>query len=128
MIKTIIAVVSTVSILFLVILLNVTTPVSAGPLGILVIFIFAYLSLLGIITFSSYAVSKVTARLSRAFIPRKPIGVLSFRQSYYYSTVIALGPIMLVGLQSVRTVDIYEIILIIVFLVIGCLYVSRRIG
>jgi hypothetical protein len=128
MIKIIISVVTFVSICLLVILLNITTPVTAGPFGILVIFIFAYLSLLGIIAYFLYVISLMVARFSTLLIPRKPIEALTFKRSYYYSTVIASGPIMLIGLQSVGTVGIYEVLLIIIFIIIGCLYVSKRIN
>jgi hypothetical protein len=128
MIKTIISIVTIISVSLLIILLDITTPVTAGPLGILAIFIFAYLSLLGIITYFLYIASRMFSRLFSAFIPRKPIEQLSFRRSYYYSTVIAFAPILLLSIRSVGTVSIYEVLLITIFIIIGCLYVSKRIN
>lgn len=128
MIKTIISIVTLLSVCLLIVLLNITTPITAGPFGILAIFIFAYLSLLGIITYLLYIVSRMISRFSFVFIPKKPIEVMPFRRSYYYSTIIALAPIMLLGLQSVGTVSIYEVLLIVIFIIIGCLYVSKRIS
>ena len=128
MIKTLITIVSIISFCLLAILLNVTTPLTAGPLGILIIFIFAYLSLVGFFTYILRISSMAAAHLSTMFVPRKPIEELSFRRSYYYSTVVASGPIMIVGLLSVGSVGIYEILLIIIFIIIGCLYVSKRIN
>ena len=42
---------------------------------------------------------------------KKPIKNLSWQRSYYYSSVIALGPIILLGLGTVGKVEFYEIIL-----------------
>ena len=52
---------------------------------------------------------------------------LSFRRSYYFSTVLAAAPVMLIGLQSVGSVGIYEFILVMLFVVIGCVYIAKRI-
>lgn len=128
MIKLLITIVTFFSICLLAVLLNVTTPLTAGPFGILIIFIFAYVSLVGIFAYLLRATSLVVARISATLAPRKPIEKLTFRRSYYYSTVVALGPIMLIGLSSVGSIGIYEILLIIIFIIIGCLYVSKRIN
>ena len=128
MIKLLITIVTFFSICLLAVLLNVTTPLTAGPFGILIIFIFAYVSLVGIFAYLLRATSLVIARVSVTLAPRKPIEELTFRRSYYYSTVVASGPIMLIGLSSVGSIGIYEILLIIIFIIIGCLYVSKRIN
>ena len=128
MIKLLITIVTFFSICLLAVLLNVTTPLTAGPFGILIIFIFAYVSLVGIFAYLLRATSLVIARISATLAPRKPIEELTFRRSYYYSTVVASGPIMLIGLSSVGSISIYEILLVIIFIIIGCLYVSKRIN
>ena len=128
MIKLLITIVTFFSICLLAVLLNVTTPLTAGPFGILIIFIFAYVSLVGIFAYLLRATSLVIARISATLAPRKPIEELTFRRSYYYSTVVASGPIMLIGLSSVGSISVYEILLVIIFIIIGCLYVSKRIN
>lgn len=112
----------------LVILINTTTPASAGPLGILGIFLFAYLLSLGVVTYFIYGISRVVAHLSAAFTVRRPIGAFSLRQSYYYGTVIAAAPIMLIGLQSVGAIGVYEVLLVALFVGIGCLYITKRVS
>jgi hypothetical protein len=126
--KKLIFIFTVIGICLVVVLLNVTTPVSAGPFGILIIFISGYVSLLGIISYFLYVGSRVAARLSTALITKKPFEPLSFKRSYYFSTVVASAPIMLIGLQSVGTVGVYELLLIVIFVIIGCLYVSKRIN
>ena len=59
---------------------------------------------------------------------KKPIERLSLRRSYYYATVIAATPIMIIGLQSVGSIGVYELLLVIIFAAIGCLYISKRIN
>lgn len=128
MINKIIPLVTLVSAILLVTLINTTTPASAGPLGILGIFIFAYLLSLGVVTYFIYGVSRVVAHLSSAFTVRKPIQALPIKRSYYYATVVAAAPIMLVGLQSVGAIGVYEVALVLLFVVIGCLYITKRIS
>ena len=127
MLRIIISTTTVASLCLLAVLLNITTPATAGPFGILVIFVFAYLSLLGVVTYFLYGISYVVAHLSTLFVVRRPFEVLTLKRSYYYSTVVAAAPIMLIGLQSVGTVGIYEFLLISIFVIIGCLYVSKRI-
>jgi len=57
---------------------------------------------------------------------RKPLKPMQFRRAYYFSTVLAAAPVMLVGLQSVQSVGIYEVLLVVLFEVVACVYISRR--
>lgn len=111
----------------LAILLNVTTPATAGPFGILAIFVFAYLSSLGLTTIILFGVSRGFAKLSHIFMARKPITPIALKMSYNYSTVIAFAPIILIGFQSVGEITIYELLLLVLFIIIGCIYVAKRI-
>lgn len=115
-----------VSICLLLILLMTTTPATAGPFGLLVIFISSYLASLGIVTFFLYGASRIFASFFAGFSVKKPLRALSLQKSYYYGTVLATAPVMLIGLQSVGAVGFYEVGLVLLFIVIGCLYVSRR--
>ncbi len=57
---------------------------------------------------------------------RKPVRPIQFHRAYYFSTVLAAAPVMLIGLQSVQSVGIYEVILVVLFEVVACIYISRR--
>jgi len=105
---------SIVAVVLLVVLLQTTTPATIGPLGILVVFILMYLSVLGLLTFSV------------SFTVKKPLQGLTFNRAYYFSSVIALAPIMFVGMQSVAEVGFYDILLVIMFVVIACVYIAKR--
>jgi hypothetical protein len=72
-------------------------------------------------------VSRLVTYLSVTLTVKKPISALTFRDAYYYSTVVAIAPVMLVGLQSVNAIGIYEYGLVALFVVIGWLYITKRI-
>lgn len=127
MLVKIISIVTFAGLGLLVALISTTTPATAGPFGILAIFLFAYTSSLGVMTYFLYGASRVVAHLASAFTVKKPLVPLSFKRAYYFSTVIAAGPIMLIGLQSVGSIGLYEIILVLLFVVLGCVYISKRI-
>lgn len=121
-------IVTLVSLCLLVILLMTTTPATAGPLGLLVIFISAYLTSLGVMSFFLYGASRLFSTFFAGLATKRPLRALTLRKSYYYATVVAAAPVMLVGLQSVGAVGFYEVSLVILFVAIGCVYISRRTG
>jgi hypothetical protein len=127
MLQRIIALITIASLGLLGIMLSSTTPATAGAFGLLVIFISAYLACLGLISFFLYGVSRVLVYASAGFTLKKPLRVMPFRRAYYFSTVLAAAPVLLIGLQSVNSVGVYEVLLVMLFVVIGCVYVSRRI-
>ncbi|MES2631176.1 MAG: hypothetical protein V4611_04425 [Patescibacteria group bacterium] len=71
--------------------------------------------------------SKLIVSLTSGMAVRKPMTAMTFRRAYYFSTVLAAAPVMIIGLQSVRAINIYELLLVVAFEVVACLYVSRRI-
>jgi len=127
MLKKIVVTITIVSLCLLVVLLNSTAPTSVGPLGILAVFILGYMSSLGVMTYFLYMLSRLVAHLSSAFTVKRPMQAMQFRHAYYYSTVIAAAPIMLIGLQSVGATSVYEFILVLIFVVIGCVYITKRV-
>lgn len=103
-----------------------TTPATAGPFGLLIIFISAYLSFLGLISFFLFGMNRLIISLGSNFAAKRPLQPMSFSRAYYYSTALAMAPVMLIGLQSVGSVGLYEVLLVAVFEVIACIYISRR--
>ena len=127
MLQRIIATISLASLCLLSAMLTFTTPASAGPLGLLVIFISAYLAFIGLVSFFLFGISKLISSISANMTVAKPIQQMNFKRAYYFSTVLAAAPVMLIAMQSVRSIDVYQLGLVIVFEVVACLYVSRRI-
>ena len=127
MIKIITAITALISFFLIIVLVNTTTPYSAGPFGILAIFSLSYILLVVVSAYFLHYMSLLISRLSLLLISRKPFEQVSLKRSYYYATIIAAAPIMLIGLQSVGSVGPYELLLVLIFVVIGCLYVSKKV-
>lgn len=115
-----------VSLCVLLLLLATTTPATAGPFGLLVIFLTSYLAFLGVISFFLFGAGKLIRLLLSGFRLRKPFEPWSLKRCYYYATVLALAPVMLIGLQSVGGAGIYGYGLVLLFEVIGCIYITKR--
>jgi len=127
MLKIIIPIVTIASLCLFLFLLNTTTPATAGPFGILVIFALAYLLSFIMTIFFVYSMSRLISHLSVVFVARRPIKALKFKKICLFSSVISAAPIMLIGLRSVGEVGFYECALVLLFVVIGCLYISKRV-
>lgn len=105
-----------------------TTPSSAGPVGILSVFVCFYVLMLCLTTVLLWVIHRVIRLTAKPFIARKPIEPLKLSTAYYFSSILALGPVILIGMQSVGEVGIYELGLIILFVSIGCVYIAKRIA
>lgn len=114
-----------VSVVLLGILLQTTAPTKAGPLGILIVFILMYVSVLSALTFLIYGVSRIVSKVATSFTTKHP-KALTFTRSYYFSSVIALAPVIFVGMQSVGKVGVYDVLLVALFVVISCIYIAKR--
>ncbi len=102
-------------------ILQSTSPSTIHPLGILVIFVLFYVLALGVLTFLLKIIFTVFSK-----IQKKSPEALSLQQAYYYASVLALAPVMIVGARSIGRSGGYDIILILVFELIACFYISRR--
>lgn len=101
-------------------LLQSTSPSTIHPLGILAIFILIYLLVLGVLTFFMYAL----ARMINGIRTKKQH--VELRQLYYYASVIALAPVMIIGMRSIGHTGWYDIALVVVFEIIACFYIAKR--
>lgn len=119
---------SVIAVITLVFLLNQTTPNRAGPLGVLAIFVLTYIVALSALTFTIHGIGRLVARLSASVTVKRPLHAVSLKQSYYYGSMVALAPVMLIGMQSVSGINIYDVLLVGFFVVIGLIYISRRIS
>lgn len=121
-----IAISGIVALALLALVLHTTTPATIGPLGLLFVFIMLYVTALCAVTFFVFVISQAAARIASSLTVRRPLGALTLQQSYYYGSVIALAPVMLLGMQSVRAVGIYETLLVALFAFLGCVYIAKR--
>lgn len=108
-------------------MLTFTSPSTTGPFGLLVLFISAYLTFVGLISFFLFGINRLIIMVTKGVSLRKPVRPMRFRRAYYFSTVLAAAPVMLIGLQSVQSVGIYEILLVAIFEVVACIYIAKRV-
>lgn len=104
-------------------LLQSTSPSTIHPIGILVIFILFYLLALGVLTFLLFGVSRSIASLTKHVRKSK---AMSLQRAYYFASVLALAPVMYMGIRSIGRTGAYELALIIVFEIIACFYIAKR--
>lgn len=114
------------SFVLLFVLLHTTTPSSAGAIGILSVFILAYVFIVGALSFFMYGVSRVIVKVSRLIAARKPLEPMTFKRAYYYSSVVGLSPVIVISMQSVGSFGVYESALVALLVIIGCVYVTKR--
>jgi hypothetical protein len=126
MLPRVIATISLASLCVLALVLTFTSPSTTGPFGLLLLFISAYLVFVGLISFFLFGMNRLIAMVTTGTKPRKPWKQMEFRRAYYYSTVLAAAPVLLLGLQSVQSIGVYEVVLVIIFEVVACVYISRR--
>lgn len=90
------------------------------------LFITAYLTFVGVVSFFLFGMNRLIIMVGANMSVRKPLRPMEFRRAYYFSTVLAAAPVMLIGLQSVQSVGVYEIALVALFEIVACVYISRR--
>lgn len=123
-----IGIMGVIAALVLLFFVTITTPTQAGPLGILVVFLCLYVMVFSAVTFFIFGVQHLIVKLSSPFTARKPLQPMSLSKAYYLSSVLSLGPVMLLGMQSVGGIGGYELALVALFMVIGCVYIAKRSG
>lgn len=103
----------------IIIALNITSPIIAGPAGILVVFSLFYFFVASV----AYILLKLVGILWR-LVGR---GVLMRdRQMLYIAFVLAMGPIFLLALNTLGQIGIVEVALVALLVFLGCFYVVRR--
>jgi hypothetical protein len=108
---------------FLSALMQSTSPSAIHPMGILVVFILLYVLALGVLTFFVYTCAALFGTIQRRAGQRKP---LSMKQAYFYASVLALAPVMLVGMKSIGRANVYEVMLVVIFELVACFYISKQ--
>lgn len=105
-------------------LMQATSPSTIHPLGILAVLILLYVLVLGVLTFFIYGSHQLFSVITAKPIHWEP---MKMSAAYYYATVLALAPVMLLGMRSIGRAGAYDIALIIIFELIACFYISKRV-
>lgn len=108
-------------------ILNSYSP-TTGPGVILIVFFLLYIFCFGLIAWLLKIGSWAVGRLSKALKWRKPVELLRLTDAAYYSSIIAMAPVMIVAMHSVGAVSIYDVGLVVLFVAIGAFYIKKRLG
>lgn len=113
MLKRLIPVLSLLAAVVLLVMLNFTTPAGIGPFGVLIFFAAVYVLMFGL---ASLLVVIFTC------ITEHQVG----KRTYFYSAVLAFGPIMLLLAQSLESMSLWTVGLMVMFEILACFLVSKR--
>lgn len=123
MLSKVLALITLIAFVLLSTLIQSTSPATIHPMGILAIFILFYLLALGVLTFFIFGIG----RFLKLFSPKNQATIaITFQRSYYFASVIALAPVLFVGMRSIGRGSIWDVALILMFEVIACFYISKR--
>ncbi len=121
-----ILIIGVVTALVLLLLMNFTSPSTAGPLGILAVFLLIYVASVSFIYLVLRNVATFLAKVSRPGLLKLALEGTSSLKLYYYSSILALSPVILLGMQSVGGVRWMDLTLLIVFEILACFYIYKR--
>lgn len=110
----------------LTLVLFTTNPGTIGPAGMLGVFVLGYLSLLGVVTFLLYYGERLVVMVVRALGLRPSRTRLTLSRAYLYASVLAALPMMAIGLYSTGGIAWYEFLLLMLFGLIGVVYITKR--
>ncbi len=111
--KRVIPVLSLLAAVIILLMVNFTTPAGVGPFGVLVFFAACYMVVLG-----------VALLLVRIFT--KLMGKQMGHKSYLYAAVIAFGPIMLLLIESLGSLSILTVSIVVILIFLVCFLISRN--
>jgi hypothetical protein len=120
------AIVGLLSFVGLVYVLQATTPSEAGAVGVLAVFLLLYVTLVAALAFFLFYTYQLVVRLFFGEMKHRLGTQFGLKHSYYYASILALGPVMLISLRSVGKGGLLEFGLVALLLVVGCVYVSRQ--
>lgn len=113
------------AVIFGIIILFALSPAQVGPLGILALFACGYVATACFL----YVGLLALRRWGQRFLPIKYRLILEATprvKVYYYASVIALLPIIQIGMQSIGDVGIMEMGLVFLFELLALFYIHKR--
>ena len=124
MLKRIVAFMTVCSIVGVLAIMQSSTPSHSSPLIILLVFLLLYVSVFGVLTFLLYGVRLAVMRIGKGKLNDRTNTL--FSRSIAYGSVLAFLPIILVAVQSISGLKLYEIILVVVFEAVAIFYVYKQ--
>jgi len=124
MLKRIVAFMTVCSIVGVLAIMQSSTPSHSSPLIILLVFLLLYMAACGMLTFLLYGVRLAVVCISKGKL--NDCTNTLFSRSIAYGSVLAFSPIILVAVQSIGGLKLYEIILVVVFETVAIFYVYKQ--
>ena len=121
MLEKVLTVASVISFFALLFIMQGTTPSSSHPILILLVFVFIYMLALGLLVFFISVGSRLLY-----FVSNHRLKIISARRAYYYSTILALVPVMVLGMKSIGRTGLYDVALVVAFALVAIFYVYKR--
>ena len=121
MLEKVLTVASVISFFALLFIMQGTTPSSSHPILILLVFVFIYILALGLLVFFISVGSRLLY-----FVSNHRLKIISARRAYYYSTILALVPVMVLGMKSIGRTSLYDVTLVVAFALVAIFYVYKR--
>ena len=107
-------------------MMYLTHPGEVGPFGVLTFFVLLYAFCSGII----YLSLKGTKKIVIAVLPRGSwklrLEGVSPVKIYYFTSVLAFAPVVLLGMASVGGLRVWDVGLVFLFEALACFYISHR--
>lgn len=105
------------SLILMLFFLNYTSPSEIGPLGVLIFFVALYVFLFGLFYFLVCIIRAVLKGKKR-----------SKRLDFFYSVILAFGPIILLLMRAFEIFNIGSVLIAILFVFLGCFLVKKKIN
>ena len=118
--------IGSISLIIAGLMLTMTRPGEVGPFGVLAFFVLLYLSAGSLIYMLLTGIIYVLMRVLPPGSLRLWLENVSHTKVYYYTTVLALAPVVLLGMASVGSIGGLDIVLVVLFEILACFYISRR--
>lgn len=106
-------------------LLTLTTPTAIGPFGTLVFFVCFYVAVVCVLSVLFLTLQRWWQRL-RHIDELQRTTAMSALKLYYFASVLALAPVMLLGMQAVGGIELEGVGLVLLFEAVGCFYINKR--
>ncbi len=103
----------------IVLVLNHTSPLKIGPVGILLVFILFYAFGSSVLFVLAHAITKLLHLVLRR-------QVIAPRRLYYVASIIALAPVFMIALNTLGQLRWIEITLVVALISLGVFYSLRR--
>lgn len=108
------------SAMVLLLLLNITSPSTANPVGVLTVFAALYVFSVAVVAVCISVSGTIKRRL-------KPQALrMDDRKTYYYATIVGVAPVILLAIQSIGGVGVYDVLMVSAFEIIACIYISKQ--